>query len=130
VIYNIDHNISFERNNNYFEYTFENKTHKFYPDFIIGDIYYEIKGYMTPQQEAKISQFPHIIKLLCYDELQPYIDYVKSVYGNDFIRLYDGNPHNKKLNKCVICGNDCLNKYCSRKCAGIAVSNITHNKIS
>jgi len=54
VIYNLDHNIKFERNKLGFEYIYENKTHKYYPDFILEDgTYIEIKGYETDLTEIK-----------------------------------------------------------------------------
>ena len=37
VIYNLEHNIKFERNKQGFEYEFENKKYKYYPDFILED---------------------------------------------------------------------------------------------
>lgn len=37
VIYNLDHNIKFKRNYQGFTYIFNNKLHKFYPDFILED---------------------------------------------------------------------------------------------
>ena len=37
VIYNLEHGIKFERNKQGFEYVFENKTYKYYPDFILGN---------------------------------------------------------------------------------------------
>jgi len=33
VIYSLDHNIKFVRYNGYFEYEFNGKIHKYYPDF-------------------------------------------------------------------------------------------------
>jgi hypothetical protein len=49
-----------------FIYQFENKTRKYYPDFYLidQDLYIETKGFKTPQDEAKWSQFPKNIKVL------------------------------------------------------------------
>ena len=89
VIFNIDHNIKFERNKKGFEYVFEGEKHKYYPDFIIENEHYEIKGYKTKQLEAKINQFEHILHLIDSSNVQKYLGYVVSEYGQDFIRLYE-----------------------------------------
>lgn len=89
VIYNLDHNIIFERNNKFFEYIFKGKTSKYYPDFIIDGKYIEIKGYESERAKAKIQQFPEEITLLKWEEMQLYFKYVIETYGDDFIRLYD-----------------------------------------
>jgi len=44
-------------------------------------------------------------------------DYVKDRYGNNFLELYEGNPHDMKKNSCGVCGNPCKIKYCSKSCA-------------
>ena len=41
VVYNIDHDIQFERNETTFTYVFDGKEHKYLPDFSIGDVYIE-----------------------------------------------------------------------------------------
>ena len=89
MIYNLEHNITFERNREGFEYIFEGEKHKYYPDFIIENEYYEIKGYRTKQLEVKISQFEHILNVIDNLHIKPYLDYVISKYGEDFIRLYE-----------------------------------------
>jgi len=128
VIYNLDHNISFRRNTNGFEYIFENKKYKFYPDFILDDgSYVEIKGYPNKKTNNKITQFPHKLNVLFEKDMSPFLEYVKLKYGNDFIKLYEGNPYNEKKNKCVICGEPAKNIYCSRKCSGKNVGIFTKN---
>ena len=90
VIYNLEHNIKFERNNRGFEYIFDNEKHKFFPDFKLDNgEYIEIKGYITNQVKEKIKQFPYKIKILEKNEIKVFIDYVTSKYGNDFIKLYE-----------------------------------------
>lgn len=90
VIYNLDHNISISRNHDYFEYMFENKKHKYFPDFIIDNVYYEIKGRVTSKDKAKWQQFPKDKKLVVItgEHIKKYIDYSKNTYGK-FIDLYD-----------------------------------------
>ena len=102
-----------------FEYEFNNKKLKYYPDFILEDgSYVEIKGYPSEQVKSKIKQFKYNIQVLYREEMQLYIDYVKNKYGNNFIHLYENNEH--KLNNCKLCGVICKNKYCSRLCAAKA----------
>lgn len=90
VIYNIDHNIVFERNLEGFEYVFKDKIRKFYPDFISEGSYVEIKNFRSEETNAKISQFPHQINIF-YKEyvLEIFIPYVVLKYGKDFIKLYE-----------------------------------------
>lgn len=91
VIYNIDHNIVFERNQQSFQYVFEGQTHKYFPDFKVGDRYIEVKGRVTDRDLAKWQAFPDRtnLQIIGTTEIQPYITYCKQKYGNDFIRLYD-----------------------------------------
>lgn len=121
VIYNIDHGIIFTRNLKGFDYLFMNETHKYYPDFIIDDVYYEIKGFKRNADDFKFKYFPHKLKVLFKKDLKYVFDYIISKYGDNFIELYEGNPHKEKKNICPICKNPAKNIYCSRKCAGIAV---------
>ena len=122
VIYNLDHNIIFERNKIGFEYVFNNKKYKFYPDFICNNEYYEIKGYIDEKNKCKISQFDKNLIIIDKKAIQPYIKYVIEKYGNNYIELYENNPHKLKNNKCIVCGEECIKLYCSRKCSGIGVS--------
>ncbi|MCK9446459.1 hypothetical protein M0Q50_06215 [bacterium] len=121
VIYNIDHNILFKRNLDGFEYLHDGVIHKYFPDFIIDDTYYEIKGFLRVNDEYKFKYFPHKLKVMLKIDLIEMFDYVKSKYGNNFIELYEGNPHKIKNNICLICGNPAKNIYCSRKCSGIGI---------
>jgi len=90
VIYSLEHGIKFDRNTEGFEYEFENKKHKYYPDFIIGNkSYVEIKGYSSKQWEAKQSQFPHQIDVIDKNGIKLYIEYAKSIHGKDFIKLLE-----------------------------------------
>lgn len=93
VIYNIEHSISFSRNTDTFDYMYKGKSHKYLPDFVINNVYYEIKGYKTEQWNAKYDQFPYKDRLVVIDKISiiPYIDYVITKYGKDYIRLYERN---------------------------------------
>lgn len=119
VIYQLEHNISFSRNTVGFSYLFEGRSHLYYPDFVLPDgSYIEIKGYSSTQWKVKIDQFQHPIKVLSKAEIKPIIDYVVSKHGTNYLDLYEGNPHNVKLNRCVICNEPCKKVACSRRCSG------------
>ena len=118
IIYHLDNNINIERNKEGFEYVYENETHLYYPDFIINNEYYEIKNFFSDLTDAKVNQCPHKINILYKEDIKPYLEYVINKYGKNFISLYDGNPHDKLTNKCLLCDKPCKqkNKYCSRYC--------------
>jgi hypothetical protein len=127
VIYNLDNNMIFKRNTEGFDYIFDNENHKYYPDFIIDDVYYEIKGYLRSNDEFKFKYFPYKLKIMLKDDMKDIFNYVNEKYGNNFIELYEGNPYKSKKNKCIICGEPAKNKYCSRKCSGIGLSKLKSN---
>lgn len=89
IMYNIDHNIKFERNKNGFNYQYNNKIKKFYPDFIIDNQYIEIKGYYNNVVAAKIKYFPKQLKLkiLYKKDIEPYIKYAIDNYGQTYWNL-------------------------------------------
>jgi hypothetical protein len=120
VIYNLENNILFERNKKSFEYVHDNKILKYFPDFVISGVYYEIKGYVTEKTISKINQFSGELIIIGKKEIKPYIKYVTEKYGYDFIKLYENNPHNKISKTCLICGKLCKEKnvVCSRSCSG------------
>jgi hypothetical protein len=90
VIYQLEHKINFRRNNQGFEYEFENKKYKFYPDFILDDDnYVEIKGYMTEKNKSKFLNFPHKLYIIGKNDIKQYIEYVQNKYGKNFINLYE-----------------------------------------
>jgi hypothetical protein len=94
VIYNLEHNIKFERNNVGFVYEFNGRNRKYYPDFIISETYYEIKGRrsfekMDDENKEKIKQFKFNLKVLYEKDMKPFLGYVINKYGKDFIRLYE-----------------------------------------
>lgn len=91
VIYNIEHNIEFERCDDFFLYEYENETHKYYPDFKEGDTYVEIKNFNSDKFIAKLKQFPYKIKVLYKDDMKLYLDYVIGKYGKDFTKMYETN---------------------------------------
>jgi len=120
VIYNIDHNITFERNTESFNYTWKNKILKYFPDYIVGNEYLEIKGYETDKDRIKYTSVNKPIRILRTKDLKYALDYVIDKYGKDYIKLYTNNPYNNLTNDCKVCGKLCKKKniYCSRECAG------------
>lgn len=96
VIYNLDHNIKFKRNNISFEYLYENKLHKYYPDFILDDgTYIEIKGFLDKKSKEKIKQFPHKLNIIF--DISTYLKYITDKYNCTRIEtMYDN--FNPKLN--------------------------------
>lgn len=95
VIYNLEHNINFERNSEYFNYYFNEKRLIYIPDFKIGDSHIEIKGRdsfekLDLKTQEKIKQFPKNLIVLYNNDMKTYLNYVKGKYGKDFVSLYEG----------------------------------------
>lgn len=65
-------NIKWIRNKKQFNYIFENKQHKYTPDFYLpqANEYIEIKGYETDKDKAKWIQFPETLKILKFKDLK------------------------------------------------------------
>jgi len=94
VIYNIDHNIIFKRNIDGFEYIYDNQNRKYYPDFIIDNTYYEIKGRrsfleMDYENQEKVKQFKYNLIVLYEKDMEQYLTYVIGKYGKDYITMYE-----------------------------------------
>lgn len=88
LLYCFDNNISVERNNKYFEYEFEGKIYKFYPDFIVDGNLVEIKGFYTPKNKVKLEKFPNVL-FIDRKLIQPYLKYAIEHYGKNFTNLYE-----------------------------------------
>ena len=86
IVYHLENELPFKRNTEHFPYIYEGQEHNYFPDFIIDDIYYEVKGYHNDIVQAKINQFPKDKKLvvLYYDDMKPMIDYCISKYGSNY----------------------------------------------
>ena len=89
IMYNLDHNIKFERNEQGFNYWYNGNYKRFYPDFIIDSEYIEIKGYSSKMTDAKIQWFPKdlILKVYYKDDMDVYLKYAIETYGMDFWKL-------------------------------------------
>ncbi len=89
VLYCTDNKINIVRNKQGFEYRYQNKTCKYYPDFILDSKYIEIKGYLDDKNRVKIDQFQGDLKVITHPEINFYLEYAKSTYGVNFIDLYN-----------------------------------------
>lgn len=119
VIYNIDHNIKFERNEELFPYEFNGKQHNYKPDFIENGIYVEIKGYYTNQVRAKEAFFPYQLKYIDKESIKPYLSYVIEKYGKDFYNLYEDKTYSVCKNysyTCPFCGKVYKNRTHKKNC--------------
>lgn len=59
-----------------FPYTDENgKLRKFYPDFIVNGLYYEIKGFLRPTDQCKMDQNPQVT-FVFGDDIKPMIQWL------------------------------------------------------
>lgn len=87
VIYNIEHNIPVRKCKEVRLYEWKGTTRKYHPDFVVDGVITEIKGYDSPQWQAKHTANPDVVVKFAKD-LQHVFDYVTHKYGKDFIRLY------------------------------------------
>lgn len=100
VIYNIDNNVKFQRNTEFFLYTFNGSIHKYFPDFVLEDgTFVEVKGITTDRDIAKWRDFPKEKSLLIIDEkaIRPYIEYCVKVYGKNYVEMYDDDCPSWKI---------------------------------
>lgn len=113
LIYQLDHDIKPIRNDKGYEYEYEGKKHKYYPDFIVDDIIYEIKGFETDKDLFKYSSVKDKkLIILKKKDLKNIFNYVNENYGKDYISLYDKTKHVKYKKKKVLC--KCGNLRCKR----------------
>jgi hypothetical protein len=91
IIYQIDHNIGFQRNHKGFDYEYLGKKRKFYPDFILPNgSYVEIKNYRSDITDSKLKYFLDPIEILYKEDIKEKIlPYVISIYGKNFIQMYE-----------------------------------------
>lgn len=94
IIYNLDHNIPFERcpKTIYYTYTNNGKTYKYYPDFLLQDgSLIEIKGYQSDLVALKVAAVKdRPIKVLYENDLQYAFNYVFEAYKvKKLEELYD-----------------------------------------
>jgi hypothetical protein len=88
VIFCLDHSIKIERNSERRTYEWSGEIRNYIPDFLVDGILVEIKGFKTPQWEAKLIANPDV-KVLYEDDMKSILDYVTQKYGKKFIELYE-----------------------------------------
>lgn len=89
VIYCLDHDIKIERNKQMFDYEYNGEIRKYLPDFIVDNKLVEVKGWKDPKWLVKEKVFRNI-KIIDKDEIQQYIDYVKSTYNcKELVDMYE-----------------------------------------
>lgn len=88
VIFHLDHSIPIQRCTQVRTYPWLGYQRRYFPDFIVEGKVIEIKGFLTPQWAAKHKANPDVICLLAQD-IEPYLKYVRGVYGKDYVRLYE-----------------------------------------
>ena len=84
IIYCFDHNIKVERNKEYFIYEYNGKKHRYYPDFVIDNVLYEIKGFSNGQLQFKLKSLQksgRTYKVLFQKDLKYVFDYIKETYN-------------------------------------------------
>lgn len=120
VIYNLQHNIKFQRNKEGFEYWYQGQKHTYFPDFVMEDgTFIQIKGRMTQSAKIKINSFKLPLVVIDQESIKPYLNYVVQKYGKNFISLYQNVTYeDKKYITCPYCGNKMhrTSKIC-KKCA-------------
>ena len=85
MVYLIEHEIKYKRNWEKFEYNDLQGNKRYYiPDFIVNNIYIEIKGYLTKEVELKINSFKLPLIVLGKNEMKPILDYIINKYGKNF----------------------------------------------
>lgn len=128
IVYNIDHQIEFER----FPGKLEKDGITYYPDFLLSDekTIVETKGYEKQEsvdKKTKVAEsFGYNVKILRKEDLQYAFEYVFQKYGTKkYFELYDEyKPKYKHLCDCCQIEFETdrkiktENKFCSRVCAG------------
>ncbi|MBP5459708.1 MAG: hypothetical protein J6Y62_06080 [Clostridia bacterium] len=82
----LDKGIEIVRATDDFKYPFRNGFKYYRPDFVVEGTYVEIKGVMDGRSRRKIDNFPLPLKVIGKREIQPYLDYARSKYGEDYWR--------------------------------------------
>lgn len=82
LIYCLAHKINIKRYDGYYTYEYLGEKHRYYPDFIIDGTIIEIKGFWTPQVDAKTNSVTDKpIKVLYRNDLSYVFDYIKDTYS-------------------------------------------------
>ena len=89
LYYYLEHNLKIERCKEIRKYIINGEEHKYIPDFVTDQGIIEIKGYMSEKSKQKSFQNPDI-KILMYDDIKFYLDFVIKRFGKNFYeKLYE-----------------------------------------
>lgn len=94
AIYNIDNGITFERNFKSFDYEFEDKNRKYYPDFIKDEKYIEIKGFLRKNDLSKFEAVGDKLIVLKWEDIKKCFDHCVEKYDVSYStihHLYDNS---------------------------------------
>lgn len=80
--YNKENGNKLERNTKEFLYEYQNKTHRYLPDFFDGSNYIEIKGYEDEKCQAK---YQSVNNLVVIKDVSKEINYMTEKYGDDWL---------------------------------------------
>jgi len=129
VMYNIHHNINFERFDGYIEYVLDGVTRKYFPDFIQDNDIIEIKGYHTEivdikSDAAKVKGYN--IHVLYQEDLEEHFKWFAETYPKHKLHEMFDDYKPKYTYLCDNCyvefSSDVKKrteiKFCSRKCSG------------
>lgn len=121
LIYQLDIGNKPKRNKKGYEYYYEGNLFKYYPDFILNNIIYEIKGYETNKDKHKYKSVTDMkLEILMKDDLNEIFEYVQNKYETKkYHELYDDynithlkkdsdrkkRTRNRKMDRCK-CGNN------------------------
>ena len=90
LIYCFDHNINVKRYDGFYNYSYEGKSRRYYPDFIINNTIIEIKGFYTEKVKIKTESVKdRPIVVLYRKDLKEVFDYIESTYN----KTVDKNIH-------------------------------------
>lgn len=89
VIYCLEHDINIGRNTKGYNYSYENEEHLYFPDFRANDKLVEIKNFRSELTDMKLKAVDEEVTIYYKDTIIPFLDYAKTKYGNDFIKLYN-----------------------------------------
>ena len=108
-IYHKDKGHPIKREPTSFDYYVDNKIHQYWPDFKVYNTYFEIKGdrFLVLDDDDNVIDFQtfdrertkeasekykclreHNVKLITYKQIQKYLNYVKSTYGDDYLNKF------------------------------------------
>lgn len=98
VIKSMDEGKKVSRSTEKRSYLYEGEERVYYPDFLVDETLVEIKGWASPQWEAKRKCNPDIV-VLGKEEMKPILDYVIGKHGRNFVDLYEEKGFVEKRRK-------------------------------